>query len=95
MNTAKKRELRLKERAKCLDCGRCTHEMCEYYMVQHAIWLTVTEHHERRGMLCVGCLEGRLGAPLSVEDFTDCLLNRIQRISGSMRLRDRLDPHGV
>ncbi|MGY3409161.1 hypothetical protein ACVWZV_005274 [Bradyrhizobium sp. GM5.1] len=64
------------KRGKCLDCGRqttFTREGDEYYMVHDEVWQRANPTGE--GMLCVGCLEGRLGRQLSAEDFTDCPLN--------------------
>ncbi len=75
---------------KCLDCKQCTSTMNEYYMVTTELWTSVV--HERRGMLCVGCLEKRLGRTLNRKDFTNCPLNGDDTWMGekSPRLRNRL-----
>lgn len=69
----------------CKDCGRDTRD--EYYMVEHRLWAEVKGAVD---MLCIGCLESRLGRQLNLTDFIDCPLNReIDRVR-SPRLIDRL-----
>lgn len=73
----------------CVDCGVNTgvDGIAEYYMVEDYVWeyARMTEHG---GMLCIGCLELRLGITLEPRFFTDCAVNRDWR--GSKRLRERL-----
>jgi hypothetical protein len=38
------------------------------------------------GWLCTGCLQTRLGRPLTGDDFTDCELNRPGRDNDTPRL---------
>lgn len=71
----------------CLDCSANTMHIDEYYMVTDEIWRAVVP--ERYGMLCIGCLEGRLGRKLSKDDFSDAPLNGFT-IWQSQRLRSRL-----
>lgn len=71
----------------CLDCHLHTTEAGEYYMVHDSIWLTVQPHEQ--GMLCVGCLESRLGRQLTESDFTTAPVNAPSRDQSS-RLRERL-----
>lgn len=74
----------------CLDCRQNTSVMNEYYMVQFHLWARfVPEHH---GMLCIGCLEDRMGRKLVGADFTDALINEYEHpiIDQSERLRSRL-----
>jgi hypothetical protein len=59
-------------------------------MVHDGIWDTATEDFGGRGMLCIGCLENRLGGLLTKDDFTSCVLNEINLITGSPRLKNRL-----
>lgn len=76
---------------KCLDCKIDTSGgtgINEYYMVQHALWYSVA--HNGRGMLCIGCLEQRLGRQLIAVDFTDCPLNMEKFTDGSERLKHRM-----
>jgi hypothetical protein len=74
----------------CLDCSRCTRDLAEYYMVTRAIWRRV---RGRLGMLCIGCLEGRLGRRLCRQDFLAVPLNQ-ERRKRSRRLSLRLHAGG-
>jgi hypothetical protein len=77
----------------CIDCGMNTMDADEYYMVHNEIWAEVVP--DRLGMLCIGCLERRLGRQLEPSDFTDAPLNG-EGLHGrgmfdqSPRLRNRL-----
>lgn len=74
----------------CEDCGHNVYEMGELYMVHHDIWEYVTGGLMRVAhMLCVGCLEERLGRRLHYLDFMDVPLNDAKRRQ-SLRLRDRM-----
>ena len=56
----------------CMDCGIDTHKIREYFMVEDHIWNeNVPECH---GILCVGCLEARMGRALDSKDFPSHLL---------------------
>lgn len=57
----------------CLDCGRDTGKMREHYFVHTDTWLSVVG--SKSGMLCIKCLEERLGRELNSSDFTDCTIN--------------------
>ncbi|MBC9705269.1 MAG: hypothetical protein H9W81_09915 [Enterococcus sp.] len=71
-----------------MDCGENTSVLNEYYMVQFNLWERyVPEHH---GMLCIGCLETRMGRELTSADFIDALINRIDFRPHSERLLSRL-----
>lgn len=70
----------------CLDCRLDTHQLQEYYMVHDSVWYSVAEEP---GMLCIGCLEIRLGRNLTSSDFTDCALNR-GFFPQSKRLKNRI-----
>ncbi len=74
---------KFKNETACVDCGIDTIEIDEYYMVWNDIWPL-----EGRGMLCIGCLENRLGRELTREDFTDAPINEI--FTYSDRLKNRL-----
>lgn len=71
----------------CLDCNVSTLWNGEYYMVKNKIWNKI--HPDMEGMLCVGCLEERLGRSLIPADFTKCPLNTSAK-GRSNRLMDRL-----
>jgi hypothetical protein len=64
----------------CVDCGRDTMPAglsaeVEYYMVRNELWAAADMGHPRGGMLCVGCIEGRLGRELVPADFTNVVAN--------------------
>ena len=72
----------------CLDCGVSTFEVGEF-----AAWFgTNSCHLSVDGMLCIGCLETRLGRRLRRADFTDVPLNWHPRymLNNSARLKQRL-----
>jgi|RhiMetdeSRZDD1v2_1073273.scaffolds.fasta_scaffold62997_4 hypothetical protein len=68
----------------CIDCGIDTTD--EYYMVKDDVWPIGGDD----GMLCIGCLENRLGRTLIVDDFIDALINDPRFWKMSSRMRDRL-----
>lgn len=57
----------------CLDCKVDTGKISEHYFVKDKIWLSVV--NSNKGMLCIKCLEKRLGRKLSSKDFSNCFLN--------------------
>lgn len=68
----------------CEDCHIDTSEGVEnYYMVKHLIW---NEFGVGKGMLCVDCLEKRLGRKLEASDILQAPINfmnpRMLRILG-------------
>jgi hypothetical protein len=67
----------------CQDCDVDTVEVGEYYMVHDGVWPI----DPQGGVLCIRCLEGRIGRRLVPEDFLDCPLNSSCR---SERLASRL-----
>lgn len=73
---------------KCMDCAMCTLCNDEYYMVQNELWSEAIP--EKHGMICIGCIEQRLGRLLTKDDFTDAPLNSMNLVMGSTRLRNRL-----
>lgn len=56
-------------------CTLCTDE---YYMVDDELWASATDEQDTPTdvMLCIGCLESRLGGKLTAEDFPDLPINR-------------------
>ena len=76
----------------CRDCGLDTLEAGEYYMVHREVW-ELTGLEGSGGMLCIGCLESRLGRRLIPGDFMTCPLNHdgAGLTDQSDRLRNRLD----
>lgn len=78
----------------CLDCHKDTSRAKEYYMVQHNLWRQ-TGMRPKNGMLCIGCLEKRLGRRLNADDFLGGdYAYRPERLSTRLadRLGDRLSP---
>jgi hypothetical protein len=51
----------------CLDCSKDTFD--EYYGVRDYLWRRAVDRSQRHGMLCLSCLEQRLGRLLRAEDF--------------------------
>lgn len=75
----------------CLDCQKNPLVLSEYYMVHDSIWESVVKPKDREGMLCVSCLENRLGRRLDPGDFSVCLLNTNHDVfEKSPRLLERL-----
>jgi hypothetical protein len=74
----------------CLDCKVSTAEdgVNEYYMVNLELWMQVNP--ARKGMLCIGCLETRLGRRLRPDDFTHAPINSVREWH-SERLRSRIE----
>jgi hypothetical protein len=70
----------------CGDCGIDTIAIGEYYMVRDDLWPL----DRLDGMLCIGCLERRLGRELAATDFDDAPVNRDPGDFRSRRLRARL-----
>jgi hypothetical protein len=52
----------------CMTCGVNTSEIHEYYMLIDQTWLQAN-HDSHEGMLCIGCVEARLGRMLRPSDF--------------------------
>jgi len=76
----------------CLDCKVNTRIIDEYYTLFDHIWLAVNPR--RNGMLCIGCLEKRLGRMVTYEDFRpEVPINQLELnhlFPKSARLIDRL-----
>jgi hypothetical protein len=61
----------------------------EYYILRDEVWLSANP--KREGMLCIGCVETRIGRRLTPEDFTDVPINRDDKgWQKSKRLLSRL-----
>src|ERR1700688_1243287 len=57
----------------CLDCGIDTFKIDHYYMVHDRLWLRANPRNN--GMLCLFCLEVRLGRRVQRKDFTAAMVN--------------------
>lgn len=62
--------------------------MNEHYFVQTETWISAVGSIV--GMLCVGCLETRIGRKLVCSDFPDVTINNPKFGNKSTRLLDRL-----
>jgi hypothetical protein len=65
--TAREREL--ERRGHCIDCGVNTYAIGHYYMVSDDLWASAGMEPDG-GMLCLDCLEKRIGRRLTYDDFT-------------------------
>lgn len=78
-----------------LDCKQCGTDISqmgikEWYMVEDAVWKPAAKGDD---VLCIGCLEKRLGRMLRPEDFEGYRINYIQGDNEmSPRLQSRI--HG-
>lgn len=70
----------------CGDCGVDTSGINEYYSVKNRVWRKWGNKH---GMLCIACLESRMGRRLRKTDFTGFPIN-LGVFPQSERLLDRL-----
>jgi hypothetical protein len=71
---------------RCRDCRLHVGVANEWYMVHDEVWPLEPEG----GLLCIGCLEARIGRSLVSSDFTDCPANTEPTYRRSLRLRARL-----
>lgn len=69
----------------CAECGVDT--KTEYYMVHDHIW----ETFGREPLLCIGCLENKMGRTLWSGDFTHYAINNVNMFAKSDRLLNRLE----
>lgn len=59
----------------CKCCNKnCMIDDKDYYMLQHNLWKSI--HPEILGMLCMDCVEEKLGRKLLAIDVLDCPLTR-------------------
>lgn len=71
----------------CVDCYRNTH--LEHYYVKNNVWYREAQMSEI-GMLCIACLEIRIGRRLVPNDFTNTHINNPQWNAITMRLISRI-----
>jgi len=72
----------------CIDCGINTGPTQEYFMLRHDIWRRLVARRERGGMLCLRCVELRLGRGLCGGDFLQVAVNARQaRVCGALAQR--------
>ena len=67
------------ESTHCFNCVDCHKKIKvntkDYYMVQDHIWEEGVQEENRGNLICLDCLEKRLGRKLKIEDFTDYPVN--------------------
>lgn len=78
----------MRARFACLDCRDDVSKIKEYCMLVDSTWYAI--HNSERGMLCVGCIESRLGRQLIASDFNNSYLNTSRSFERSARLLDRM-----
>lgn len=72
----------------CLDCSVDTGKIHEHYFIHTQTWMRVVGSIS--GMLCVGCLESRLGRKLNPDDFPNVTINNVKYEAKSERLLSRI-----
>jgi hypothetical protein len=72
----------------CLDCGVDTVEIDEYYGLRSPVWLEANPTDD--GMLCIGCVERRLGRQLVPTDFIQSARSPESQWRRSERLQARM-----
>lgn len=72
----------------CLDCRIDTGRIHEHYFIETSLWLSAVGSIV--GMLCIGCLETRLGRQLVANDFPDVTINNPRFEAKSQRLMSRM-----
>lgn len=72
----------------CLDCGVDTGKISEHYFVNLDLWLSAVG--SKNGMLCIRCLEKRIGRELTPDDFTNASINSPKHESKSALLMQRM-----
>jgi len=73
----------------CVDCGRSTLKIKEYYMVHDSIWESAGMD-KNGGMLCLDCLEKRLGRNLNESDFPDYPVNKLTNILNKLKIGNKI-----
>lgn len=74
----------------CVDCGKNTDDHDEYYMVHDEVWRKEARMTDFGGMLCISCLEERIGRRLTQVDFTNYPVNTLMFTPKSDLLLNRL-----
>lgn len=82
------KKIKNRSRFMCIVCKVDTGKIGEHYMLVDPVWNKV--HTSAIGMLCIGCLEKRLGRKLVPSDFHPCYINNKNYGSRSARLTNRM-----
>ena len=84
--TDEEKEAQGRARWFCMDCRKDTFTSEEYYMLWYRIWRSI--NYKIDGMLCLDCVELRLGRELVSRDFSKATINEMQaRSCPSLALR--------
>jgi hypothetical protein len=62
----------------CLDCSKDTDITEEFYVLRDDLWRRLVRRTWRGGMLCLDCVERRLGRALHRGDFANVPVNQQQ-----------------
>ena len=73
----------------CVDCNVNTLTIHEYYMVYDSVWED-SGLNKFDGMLCISCLEQRIGRRLQPDDFSNFPVNNPLLYPKSNRLLSRI-----
>jgi DNA-directed RNA polymerase subunit RPC12/RpoP len=61
----------------CMDCGKDIYKSNEYYTLLNKVWHRICPT-DWKGILCLTCVEKRLGRKLHRDDFLRCTNNTEQ-----------------
>lgn len=89
----KKRRPRSPPLLPCADCRVDTYVIGEYYMIDHKLWRHAWRKRRRPGakpILCIGCVERRVGRTLMASDFIEAPVNNPRDPYMSERMRERV-----
>jgi hypothetical protein len=74
-----------------MDCDADTYVNEQYYVLKDRLWKTINPGVD--GMLCLGCVEKRLGRTLGRKDFKKVPVNQAQaRVCPELAARLNRDP---
>lgn len=73
----------------CIDCGEDTDTSNSYYMVQDQLWQQAVPDPEEANnhVLCLPCLERRLGRELNALDFIEAPVNKPDHVRNQLLLK--------
>jgi len=76
----------MSKRYHCKDCNKdCLINDKDYYVVTNEIW----DHYGvSKGMLCMDCLESRIGHKLTKDEILPCILTEVWNSYTSAILKD-------
>jgi hypothetical protein len=81
----------------CCDCGLGCNVAGEWYAVKGPVWKLAWRRRRKpwhdvfgQSVLCIGCLEKRIGRTLCADDFTEASVNWPDKENISERMRQRL-----